>query len=143
MDKILALMNPFMKKELTSILYLHSDINEFYKFVPQDMLPQDYGGPLEKISVCKGKAYCKSYTISIWVTYRSISELYYQKLLNNRKQMLEFETRHQVNEKLRPGKPKNASNLFGIEGNFKKLDIDWSERERGFTMFGVCLANKM
>lgn len=56
MDKILALMNPFMKKELTSILYLHSDINEFYKFVPQDMLPKDYGGPLEETSVCKGEA---------------------------------------------------------------------------------------
>lgn len=56
MDKILALMNPFMKKELTSILYLHSDINEFYKFVPQDMLPKDYDGPLEEISVSKGEA---------------------------------------------------------------------------------------
>ncbi|XP_062125107.1 alpha-tocopherol transfer protein-like [Drosophila sulfurigaster albostrigata] len=104
MDKIMALMTPFMKKELTSILYMHSDLNEFFKFVPQNMLPKDYGGPLEETCVAK--------------------ELYYQKLMDNRKQMLEFETRHQVNEKLRPGKPKNASDLFGIEGNFKKLDID-------------------
>ncbi|XP_051863310.1 alpha-tocopherol transfer protein-like [Drosophila nasuta] len=104
MDKIMALMTPFMKKELTSILYMHSDLNEFFKFVPQKMLPKDYGGPLEEMCVAK--------------------ELYNQKLMDNRKQMLEFETRHQVNEKLRPGKPKNASDLFGIEGNFKKLDID-------------------
>ncbi|EDW81525.1 uncharacterized protein Dwil_GK10975 [Drosophila willistoni] len=104
MDKIMALMNPFMKKELTNILYLHNDINEFYKFVPLEMLPKDYGGPLEEASVAK--------------------EIYYKKMLDDRKQMLEFETRHQVNEKLRPGKPKNASDLFGIEGNFKKLDID-------------------
>ncbi|EDV92764.1 alpha-tocopherol transfer protein-like [Drosophila grimshawi] len=104
MDKIMALMSPFMKKELTSILYMHSDINEFFKFVPRELLPKDYGGPLEEISVAK--------------------ELYYKKLMDNRKQMLEYEKRHQVNETLRPGKPKSASNLFGIEGNFKKLDID-------------------
>ncbi|XP_064552531.1 clavesin-2 [Drosophila montana] len=104
MDKILALMSPFMKKELTSILYLHSDINEFYKYVPRELLPQDYGGPLEEAKVAR--------------------DIYYKKLMDDRKQMLEFETRHQVNEKLRPGKPKNASSLFGIEGNFKKLDID-------------------
>ncbi|XP_017848799.1 alpha-tocopherol transfer protein-like [Drosophila busckii] len=104
MDKILALMNPFMKKELTSILYLHNDLQDFYKFVPQQMLPKDYGGPLEATSTAK--------------------LLYYNKLTTDRKQMLQFEKRHQVNEKLRPGKPKNASDLFGIEGNFKKLDID-------------------
>ncbi|KAH8232164.1 hypothetical protein KR032_001145 [Drosophila birchii] len=104
MDKILALMTPFMKKELTSVLHMHSDLNEFYKFVPKEMLPQEYGGQLEESSLAK--------------------DIYYKKLLKNRKEMLEFETRHQVNEKLRPGKAKNASDLFGIEGNFKKLDID-------------------
>lgn len=67
MDKILALMNPFMKKELTSILYLHSDINEFYKFVPQDMLPKDYGGPLEEISVCKGEAHKEIYHTTLHI----------------------------------------------------------------------------
>ncbi|KAH8306198.1 hypothetical protein KR018_003769 [Drosophila ironensis] len=104
MDKILALMTPFMKKELTSVLHVHSDLNDFYKFVPKHMLPKDYGGDEEP--ACSGK------------------EIYYKKLLDNRKEMLEFETRHQVNEKLRPGKPKNVSDLLGIEGNFKKLDID-------------------
>ncbi|KAH8383350.1 hypothetical protein KR009_008065 [Drosophila setifemur] len=104
MDKILAIMTPFMKKELTSVLHMHSDLNEFYKFVPKQMLPKDYGGEEEVLIVSK--------------------EIYYKKLLDNRKEMLEFETRHQVNEKLRPGKAKTVSDIFGIEGNFKKLDID-------------------
>ncbi|XP_017101104.1 alpha-tocopherol transfer protein-like [Drosophila bipectinata] len=104
MDKILALMTPFMKKELSSVLHVHSDLNAFFKFVPKQMLPKDYGGDEESTSLSK--------------------DIYYKKLLDNRKEMLEFETRHQVNEKLRPGKPKNVSDLFGIEGNFKKLDID-------------------
>ncbi|XP_036233872.2 alpha-tocopherol transfer protein-like [Bactrocera oleae] len=104
MDKILALMTPFMKKELTSILYIHNNLEDFYKFVPQSILPKDYGGD---------ELEC--------VEFR---ETVYAKLKENREEMLQFEKRHQVNEKLRPGKPKNASELFGIQGNFKKLDID-------------------
>ncbi|XP_067615419.1 alpha-tocopherol transfer protein-like [Eurosta solidaginis] len=104
MDRILALMTPFMKKELTSVLYVHSNIDDFFKHVPQSIMPKEYGGEEAECSQLK--------------------EIFYKKLKDDRAEILEFEKRHQVNEKLRPGKAKDASDLFGIEGNFKKLNID-------------------
>lgn len=104
MDKILALMTPFMKKELKSMLYIHSDMDSFYKFVPQKIMPAEYGGCEEQSSILR--------------------EIAYQKVREHREKYLESERIYIVDEKLRPGKPKSASTIFGIEGNFKKLDFD-------------------
>lgn len=54
MDKILALMNPFMKKELLNILHLHNNLEDFYKFVPKDILPKDYNGPEKEMIDLRG-----------------------------------------------------------------------------------------
>lgn len=43
-DKIISLMKPFMKKELWDIFHLHSNMDNFYEFVDQEILPKNYVG---------------------------------------------------------------------------------------------------
>ncbi|XP_055378569.1 alpha-tocopherol transfer protein-like isoform X1 [Condylostylus longicornis] len=130
-DKILALMRPFMKKELSEILHFHENMESLKKFIPLEILPKEYGG-LEG----NGNELCGNYNnfnlfflfLNIQLTkYRAIFyiilENIYKHCIENQDFFTELETR-KVNEKARPGKPKDASVLFGIEGNFKKLDID-------------------
>ncbi|KAF5285777.1 hypothetical protein FQR65_LT13056 [Abscondita terminalis] len=104
MDKLMAIMKPFMKKDLLDVLHLHSDcIDSLYKFVPQECLPSNYGG-----------------------TAASVAELH-QEVKNRMRQNAEFfkkDEKQLGDESKRLGKPKNANDVFGVEGSFKKLDID-------------------
>ncbi|XP_067015217.2 alpha-tocopherol transfer protein-like [Anabrus simplex] len=103
-DKIMAMIKPFMKKELLEMLHLHTGgLESFCKFVPLDILPSDYGG---KAPSCK-----------------ELLALTRPQLVANRSFFKEEEKRRVVEAK-RPGKQKNAGDLFGMEGNFKKLEID-------------------
>lgn len=54
MDKLLALMRPFMKKELLDVLELHSSVESFGKNVFPEQLPNEYGGTAGTFNELRG-----------------------------------------------------------------------------------------
>ncbi|KAI4477147.1 PREDICTED: alpha-tocopherol transfer protein-like isoform X2 [Polistes canadensis] len=104
MDIILNMMKPFMKKELMDVLHVHSTLESVAKFIPLEILPTDVAG---KAGLTK-----------------DLHEEYIKKLEDHRPWFLQDEMSGRVNEALRPGQSKNATDLFGVEGSFKKLEID-------------------
>ncbi|XP_046141074.1 uncharacterized protein LOC114879609 [Osmia bicornis bicornis] len=104
MDVILNMMKPFMKKELLDMLHTHTNLETLSKFLPLDALPNETGGKAGAIA--------------------QLHEKTVEALEANRDWFLQDERTRRVNESLRAGKGKTASDLFGVEGTFKKLEID-------------------
>lgn len=104
MDVILNMMKPFMKKELMDMLFMHSTADSLAKHVPLDVLPNEVGGKAGPLM--------------------ELHEAEIKKLEERRDWFQQEENLKRVNESLRPGKGKTATDLFGVEGSFKKLEID-------------------
>ncbi|XP_066592371.1 alpha-tocopherol transfer protein-like [Prorops nasuta] len=104
MDIILNMMKPFMKKELMDMFRMHSTMESLSEFIPLDVLPNEFGGKAGP--------------------WKDLHDVEIQKLEKHRAWFLEDEKNNRVNEALRVGKGKNATDLFGVEGSFKKLEID-------------------
>ncbi|KAK2576278.1 hypothetical protein KPH14_005644 [Odynerus spinipes] len=52
MDKVLAIIKPFMKSELLEMLHLYTgDVSEIYEHIPPRCLPKDFGGELDYVRV--------------------------------------------------------------------------------------------
>lgn len=104
-DRLLMILKPFMKKELLQMLCIHSvGTNTVDKVVPMKILPKETGGE------------CK--------TFEEAKNDMIEKFLANKDFFLN-ENRKRVVESLQPGKPKTLTDIFGgIEGSFKKLEID-------------------
>jgi hypothetical protein len=82
---------------------MHSSLESLYEFIPQKLLPKEYGGEAGTIA--------------------ELSNELNQKLVAHRDFFLE-DCKFYVDESKRPGKPKNAATLFGVEGSFRSLDVD-------------------
>lgn len=102
-DMFLNLAKPFMKKELMEMLFFHSDLTSLGKKIPVDILPNEQGGKAG--------------------SYKDLWAAQIKQVEEHRAWFQQEETR-KVNEAIRPGKAKNATDIFGVEGSFKKLDID-------------------
>jgi len=74
-----------------------------YREVSREILPKDYGGN--------------------GLSFAELTDYWKTKVENNAKVLAEAE-KLVADEAKRPGKPKTSEELFGIEGSFRKLDID-------------------
>ncbi|XP_073834124.1 clavesin-2-like [Musca autumnalis] len=104
-ETIMAMLNPLLKPAIKEMFYVHTSLESLYKYIPQDMLPQDLGGPLPHS--------------------KEQREVFYKQLRANRQQIIDYNNNRKVREELRAQKSKSQqSEMFGTEGYFKKLDFD-------------------
>lgn len=83
---------------------MHTTNDSLSKFIPLEVLPNEAGGQAGPM--------------------RDLHDKQVKKLSDHVAWFQEEETNCRVDESLRPGKAKTATDLFGVEGSFKKLEID-------------------
>jgi len=103
-DVIFPVMKAFMKSKFLSRVHFHgSKLESLHAEIPAKYLPTEYGGTAGDFSKF------------IAETEKAVLEL--------RDYFIE-EEQYKVDESKRPGKPKTQADLFGIDGTFRKLNID-------------------
>ena len=86
-------------------LHLHQRVESIEDFnIPVKILPNESGG--------------------VAGTQKELFAEEMKKLEQHREWFLQDEQTQRVDESKRPGKAKSATDLFGVEGSFKKLEID-------------------
>lgn len=103
MDKILALVKPFINKEMFQKLIIHTNNENLYKYIPKEAMPIEYGGKAESVDILYEKSRNSIYEYQWFYDYQETNV---------------------VNESKRIGPRKNADSLFGFDGTFKKLEVD-------------------
>ena len=84
-------------------LIVHPTLDSLHKYIPQEYLPKDYGGHNGTLQDA----------IDEW-----------EKRLLEHKEFFEEDVQYKVNEKARIGSRMNLESVFGLEGSFRKLEVD-------------------
>ncbi|XP_059479702.1 retinol-binding protein pinta-like [Neocloeon triangulifer] len=102
-DVIFNFVKPLLKEKIKNRIHFHSKMDTFFKFVPIEMCPEEYGG--------KGGS-LKDFS-SNW-----------KKIVEDNRQWFLDQESVKTDETKRPGKQMNYDELFGASGSFRKLNID-------------------
>lgn len=102
MDNILTLLKPIFKTKIFNRITLHKDLESLYKNISKKYLPRDYGGEQKWLS--------------------ELNEEWYEEL----EVQSEFlkENASMVADETKRIKKLEGNELFGVDGSFKKLNID-------------------
>ena len=103
--KCLKMVEGFQKEKMKKRNHIHkgNDYSAMQEELGLDVLPLEYGGSnssLEELT-------------QFWAGEMEV-----------RRDWLMEQPRYKTDEARRPGKPKSHSDIFGIEGSFRKLEID-------------------
>lgn len=122
-DTIVNAVRPFLKEKIRQRIHFHSTIDTLYKSVPKAMLPTEYGGDAGNIKDINGKMHNSLNYVFKLIKFVCILDQWRSKMKDYTAWFKEQEN-SKANEALRPGSPKTADDLFGMEGTFRKLSID-------------------
>uniref|UniRef100_A0A1Y1MV86 CRAL-TRIO domain-containing protein n=2 Tax=Photinus pyralis TaxID=7054 RepID=A0A1Y1MV86_PHOPY len=104
LDAFMMLIRPFTKQELFKMTHIHTDyLKTLYNFIPRECMPKEVGGLDESADV--------------------LLERVKAMVVDNADFIQEQEERV-IDESLRPQKSTKFNHLFGVEGTFKKLELD-------------------
>jgi len=105
LNTVYSLIMGFASDKIKKRFKIHkSDFSSLYKDVPKSILPVDYGG--DGPSIAELTVYWKG------------------KVEENAQLLAKREIVSQAVESRRHGQPKGTKELFGMEGSFRKLEID-------------------
>ncbi|XP_017106004.2 alpha-tocopherol transfer protein [Drosophila bipectinata] len=100
---LLNLAKSLMPSKLQQRFHVYKNLDQLAEVIPREYLPEEFGGSNGRIADIKAEM---------------------EKGLVAYQDYFREETKYGVNEQLRPGKRVTADTLFGVEGSFRKLDID-------------------
>ncbi|KAL4707239.1 hypothetical protein ACJJTC_008320 [Scirpophaga incertulas] len=102
-ERFVNFVKPFLKEKIRKRIFIHREIKELYKYIPQDMLPVDYGGSCGSMDDLQAQWKVKLHEYRDWFILQESVK---------------------ADESRRPGRPTNYDELFGIDGTFRQLAID-------------------
>ncbi|XP_068620796.1 uncharacterized protein [Battus philenor] len=103
-ETLFNFMKNFLNEKNKKRLYVHNtDFESLYKYVPKEILPAEYGGNAGTIQELLEISKKNILKYSAW---------------------LDEEEKFGTDESKRPGKPRTAEDIFGVEGSFRQLQFD-------------------
>lgn len=105
------------------------DMDSLYKEISKETLPKDYGGENSSLSELTGFR-VNDIQRTNWQRICFLFVAYWKKKCEDNCEYLKQQEKMKADETKRPGQAKTSAQLFGIEGSFRKLNVDWQFTRR-------------